>query len=329
MGSLLQCAMSGQSEGGTRVGVIGTGMVGASFAYALMQRGLANEMVLIDTKRERAEAEAMDLNHGLPFVRPMQIWAGDYSDLAGAAITVVTAGAAQQPGETRLQLLERNTTILREVIPAIVRHNPDGVILLASNPVDLMTYLTVQLSGLPSGKVIGSGTILDTARFRALLGEHYTVDPRSVHAYIVGEHGDSEVPLWSLANIGGVPLRDFRSAGGVSYDQATLQNIFERTRDAAYTIIERKGATYYAIGLGLLAITEAILRNQHTVLTVSSLMNKKHNVPEICISLPSIVGARGIEAVLQLPLSAEEDVAFRRSASTLRTRFEQIAERVT
>lgn len=315
--------MAEQSEGGVRVGVIGTGMVGASFAYALMQRGLVNEMVLIDTNRGRAEAEAMDLNHGLPFVRPMRIWAGDYSDLAGAAITVVTAGAAQQPGETRLQLLERNMTILRAVIPAIVQNNPDGIILLASNPVDLMTYLSVQLSGLPAGKVIGSGTILDTARFRALLGEHYMVDPRSVHAYIVGEHGDSEVPLWSLANIGGVPLRDFRSAGGTGYDQAALEHIFEGTRDAAYTIIERKGATYYAIGLGLLAIVEAIVRNQHTVLTVSSLMNGQYGVNDICISLPTIVGAQGIESVLQLPLSPEEEAAFRHSAATLYERFDR------
>lgn len=315
--------MAEQSEGGVRVGVIGTGMVGASFAYALMQRGLVNEMVLIDTNRGRAEAEAMDLNHGLPFVRPMRIWAGDYSDLAGAAITVVTAGAAQQPGETRLQLLERNMTILRAVIPAIVQNNPDGIILLASNPVDLMTYLSVQLSGLPPGKVIGSGTILDTARFRALLGEHYVVDPRSVHAYIVGEHGDSEVPLWSLANIGGVPLLDFRSAGGTGYDQAALEHIFERTRDAAYTIIERKGATYYAIGLGLLAIVEAIVRNQHTVLTVSSLMSGQYGVKDICISLPTIVGAQGIENVLQLPLSTEEEAAFRHSAATLNERFDR------
>lgn len=317
--------MAEQFEGGIRVGVIGTGMVGASFAYALMQRGLVNEMVLIDTNRGRAEAEAMDLNHGLPFVRPMRIWAGDYSDLAGAAITVVTAGAAQQPGETRLQLLERNTAILRSVIPDVVQNNPGGIILLASNPVDLMTHLSVQLSGLPPAKIIGSGTILDTARFRTLLGERYTVDPRSVHAYIIGEHGDSEVPLWSLANIGGVPLRDFRSANGAGYDQAALDQIFERTRDAAYTIIERKGATYYAIGLGLVTIVEAILRNQHTVLTVSSLMTGQYGVQDICTSLPTIVGAQGIETVLQLPLSTEEEAAFAHSATVLRERFKQIA----
>ena len=310
----------------SKVGIIGTGMVGASFAYALMQRGLVNEMVLIDANRPRAEAEAMDLNHGLPFVRPMRISAGDYPDLAGAAVTVVTAGSAQKQGETRLQLLERNADIFRKIIPEIVKHNPDGIILIASNPVDLMTLLSQQISGLPPGRVFGSGTILDTARFRYLLGQRYTVDPRSVHAYIIGEHGDSELALWSLANIAGVRLNDFQSAGGVGYDSAALQSIFEQTRDAAYAIIERKGATYYAIGLGLLTIVEAILRDQHTVLTVSSLMSGQYGVRDVCISLPTIVGAHGIEEVLNLALSPEEEQAFRHSAQTLTERFKQIGQ---
>lgn len=314
------------TEGRNKVGVVGTGMVGASFAYALMQRGLANEMVLIDANRGRAEAEAMDLNHGVPFVRPMRIWAGDYADLAGAAVTVVTAGAAQKPGETRLQLLERNAGIMRAIIPEVVKHNPDGIILIASNPVDLMTHLSVEISGLPATHVFGSGTILDTARFRYLLGDRYSVDPRSVHAFIVGEHGDSELALWSLANIAGVRLRDFRAASGVGYDEAALQSIFEQTRDAAYTIIERKGATYYAIGLALLTIVEAILRDQHTVLTVSSLMKGQYGVSDLCISLPTIVGARGVEEVLNLALSPEEEESFRRSAATLQERYAQIAQ---
>ncbi|HEY0605089.1 MAG TPA: L-lactate dehydrogenase [Herpetosiphonaceae bacterium] len=318
--------MSTSGQGRNKVGVVGTGMVGASFAYALMQRSLANEMVLIDANRGRAEAEAMDLNHGLPFVRPMRITVGDYADLAGAAITVVTAGAAQKPGETRLQLLERNASIFRQIIPEIVKHNPEGIILIASNPVDLMTHLSVQISGLPATRVFGSGTILDTARFRYLLGEHYTVDPRSVHAYIVGEHGDSELGLWSLANIAGVRLRDFKSTTGKGYDEAALEEIFKQTRDAAYAIIERKGATYYAIGLGLLTIVEAILRDQHTVLTVSSLMSGQYGVSDICISLPTIVGAGGIEEVLNLSMSAEEEAAFQRSAATLAERYKQIAK---
>jgi L-lactate dehydrogenase len=314
------------SEGARKVGVVGTGMVGASFAYALMQREVANEMVLIDVNRGRAEGEAMDLNHGLPFVRPMRISVGDYADLAGAAVTVVAGGAAQRPGETRLQLLERNAAIFREVIPQIARHNPDGLILIATNPVDIMTYLSVQVSGLPPERVIGSGTILDTARFRYLLGEHYAIDPRSVHAYIIGEHGDSELPVWSLANIAGVRLRDFRSASGKGYDEAALHRIFEQTRDAAYAIIERKQATYYAIGLGLVTIVEAILRDQHSVLTVSSLMTGQHGVTDICTSLPTIIGAGGVEEVLTLSLSEKEEEQFRHSAQVLKDRYAQIAE---
>ena len=313
------------TEGGRKVGIVGTGMVGASFAYALMQRSLTNEMVLIDANRGRAEAEAMDLQHGLPFVRPIDIRAGDYADLAGAAITVVTAGAAQKPGETRLQLLERNAAIFRQIIPPIAEHNPDGIIVVATNPVDIMTSLTIKYSGLPAQRVIGSGTVLDTARFRSMLGEHYNVDPRSVHAYIVGEHGDSELPLWSTATIGGMRLEDYQPAGGQKIDRATRERIFERTRDAAYAIIERKGATYYAIGLGLLAVVESILRNQRSVLTVSSQMTGQYGVSDICISLPTIVGSGGAEEVLLLSISPEEEEGFRRSATTLKERLAQVA----
>lgn len=310
----------------SKVGLVGTGMVGASFAYALMQRGLANELVMVDANRGRAEGEEMDLNHGLPFVRPMQIQAGDYADLAGAAVTVVTAGAAQRPGETRLQLLERNATIFRAIIPAIAQANPQGIILIATNPVDIMTQLAVEMSGLDPRHVFGSGTILDSARFRYLLADHYALDPRSVHAYIIGEHGDSELAVWSLANIAGVRLRDFKSATGKGYDEGALQRIFEQTRDAAYAIIERKGATYYAIGLGLLTIVEAIVRDQHTVLTVSSVMTRQYGVSGICISLPTIVGADGIEEVLEPPLSREETEQFRHSATVLKQSLAQLHE---
>jgi L-lactate dehydrogenase len=309
-----------------KVGVVGTGMVGTSFAYALMQRGLADEMVLIDANRGRAEAEVMDLNHGLPFVRPMRIQVGEYDDLAGAVVTVITAGAAQRSGETRLQLFERNAAIIQDVVSRVVEHNPDGLLLIATNPVDLITHLSIEYSGLPAGRVLGSGTILDTARFRYLLGAHYRIDPRSVHAYIVGEHGDSELALWSLANIAGVRLRDFQSTAGKGYDEAALQKIFEQTRDAAYAIIERKGATYYAIGLGLLTIVEAILRDQHTVLTVSSRMTGQYGVEDICLSLPTVVGAGGIEEVLPLAISAEEEQQFRHSAATLKERLAKLEQ---
>ncbi len=308
-----------------KVGLVGTGMVGTSFAYALMQRSLANELVLIDIDRARAEGEAMDLNHGLPFVRPMRIYAGDYNDLAGADLIVIAAGVNQRPGETRLDLLSRNAAIFRDVIPQILRANDDGIIVVATNPVDILTTISAQLAGSAARRVIGSGTILDTARFRYLLGQHYGVDPRSVHAYIVGEHGDSELALWSLANIAGVRLVDFVGANGQGYDQAALDAILEQTRNAAYEIIKRKRATYYAIGLGLLSIAEAVLRDQHTVMTISSLMTGQYGVTDIAISLPTIVGRDGAEEVLNLPLSDQEISLFQRSATILKEYLAQIS----
>lgn len=307
-----------------KVGLVGTGMVGASFAYALMQRGLANELVLVDLDSARAEGEAMDLNHGMPFVRPMRMYAGTYEDLAGAEVVVITAGANQRPGETRLDLLQRNASVFRDIIPRLVAAAPESIIVIATNPVDILTTISAEIAGLAPGRVIGSGTILDTARFRYMLGDYYRVDPRSVHAYIVGEHGDSELALWSLANIAGVRLHDFVGANGRGYDPAALQGIFEQTRTAAYEIIKRKKATYYAIGLGLLAIVEAILRDQHTVLTVCSPIQGQYGVEEIAISLPTIVGRGGIEEVLNLPISAEERAAFQSSAQILKERLAQI-----
>lgn len=217
----------------TRVAVVGAGNVGATFAYALLLSGLAAEIVLIDANREKAEGEAMDLNHTVPFAHPTRIWAGDYPDCTGAAVTVVTAGASQRPGETRLDLARTNVAIFRQVVPQIAEHNPSGMLLIATNPVDVLTYAARKLSGLPARRVIGSGTILDTARFRYLLSEQFGVDARSVHASIVGEHGDSEVPVWSLANIGGMRLPDFCAANGLVHDRATMDDIFRQTRDAA------------------------------------------------------------------------------------------------
>ncbi|MBX0326754.1 L-lactate dehydrogenase [Oscillochloris sp. ZM17-4] len=300
-----------------KVGLVGTGMVGTSFAYALTQRSLANELILVDADQARAEGEAMDLNHGIPFVRPMRIRAGDYADLTGADLVVVAAGANQRPGETRLDLLAKNAAIFREIIPKVLAASDDSVIVIATNPVDILTYISAEIAGQTSQRVIGSGTILDTARFRYMLGEHYGVDARSVHAYIIGEHGDSELAVWSLANIAGVRLADFVGANGQGYDQQTLDGIFEQTRGAAYEIIKRKRATYYAIGLGLLAIADAVLRNQHTVLTVSSPMIGQYGVSNIAISLPTIIGRSGIEEVLDLPLSPDEIAGFQQSAQLL------------
>jgi L-lactate dehydrogenase len=307
-----------------KVGLVGTGMVGSSFAYALMQRGLANELVLVDKDHARAEGEAMDLNHGLPFVRPMRISAGSYAQLAGCEVVVITAGANQRPGETRLDLLQRNAAVFREIVPQVVAASPNGIIVIATNPVDILTTISSEIAGLPVGRVIGSGTILDTARFRYLLGEYYGVDSRSVHAYIVGEHGDTELALWSLANIAGVRLRDFVGTNGKGYDQAAMDAVFEQTRTAAYEIIKRKHATYYAIGLGLLTIVEAILRDQRTVLTVSTLPGGQYGVEGIAIGLPTIIGRRGVEAVLDLPIGDDERAALQNSAQTLKERLAQI-----
>ncbi|MBN1657295.1 MAG: L-lactate dehydrogenase [Anaerolineae bacterium] len=307
-----------------KVGLIGTGMVGASFAYSLMQRSVADELVLIDADTARAEGEMMDLNHGLPFVRPMRITAGDYADLVDADVIVISAGISQRPGQTRLELLQTNASIFRKIIPQITAVNQDGIIVVATNPVDILTYIAAQIVGLKHKRVLGSGTVLDTARLRYLLSQHYGIDPRSVHAYIVGEHGDSELALWSLANIAGVRLPDFVGANGQGYDQAALDRIFYQTCTAAYEIIQRKKATYYAIGLALLSIVEAILRNQHTVMTVSSPLSGEYGVDGVAISMPTIVGRNGVEEVLNLPLSEAELTAFRASAQTLKERLAQM-----
>ncbi len=309
------------TAGSRKVGVIGTGLVGSSFAYALMIRGLASEMILVDANRERAEGEMMDLRHGLSFTRPMKISAGSYEDLAGCQVVVVTAGAGQRPGESRLDLLSRNAAIFRSIIPEIVRHNPEGILLIATNPVDILTHIALKESGLNPHRVIGSGTILDTSRFRFLLSQYYEVDARSVHAYIIGEHGDSEIPLWSLANIGGVRLQEFAPLKNKTYNQAEMDRLFLEVRDAAYEIIRRKSATYYAIGLGLVSMVEAILGDHRRVLSVSTLMTGQYGVRDICLSLPCVVGANGVEDVLTLNLSSEEEEGFRHSATTLKETY--------
>jgi L-lactate dehydrogenase len=308
-----------ENNSSQKVGLVGTGFVGSSFAYALIQRGIASELVLIDANAEKAIGEMMDLNHGLSFTKPMKITAGNYSDLTGSKVVVITAGTSQRPGETRLDLLSRNAAIFRSIIPEVVKHNPGGIILIATNPVDILTYVSLKESNLPPAKLIGSGTILDTSRFRFLLGQYYEVDTRSVHAYIVGEHGDSEIPLWSMANIGGVRLQEFAPLKNKKYDQEEMNKLFVSVRDAAYEIIKRKGASYYAIGLGLLSIVEAILGDYRSVLSISTLMTGQYGVHDICLSLPSVVGENGVEEILTLPMNAEEQEGFRASANKLKT----------
>jgi L-lactate dehydrogenase len=300
-----------------RIAIVGAGAVGATLGYALMIRGQADELVLIDINRAKAEGEAMDLRHGLPFVRPVDVHVGDYADCAGADVVVITAGAASRPGETRLDLAARNAAIFRQIVPEILRYNAEGILLVVTNPVDVLTHLTIKLSGYPAGKVLGSGTVLDSARFRYLLAEHCGVDPRNVHAYIIGEHGDSEVPVWSLSNIAGTRLTDYcvvcrRDCEGIPKDE-----IFSQVRDAGYQVIQRKGATYYAVGLAVASIVESILRDQHSILPVSSLMQGQYGLEDVCLSLPAVVGRDGVVQVLELPLDGEELAGLRRSAGVL------------
>ena len=304
-----------------RVVVVGAGHVGATFAYALALSGLAAEIVLVDVDRARAEGEAMDIAHATPFSRPVRVWAGELSDCAGATLTVMTAGAGQRPGETRLDLAGRNARVLRDIAPAVARHAPDGLLVVATNPVDVLTRVAHEASGLPAERVLGSGTILDTARFRHLIGRHVDVDPRSVHAYVVGEHGDSGVPVWSSATVGGMPLAGFAAVRGVAFDAAVRARITAEVRDAASEVIRRKGATYYAVASGLVRLVEAVVRDQHTVLSVSTHVRAEHGyagVEDAFLSVPCVVSRAGVSGVLALALDDAEADALRRSADVLR-----------
>ena len=300
-----------------RVAIVGAGHVGATFAYALLLRGIASEIVLINLHQERAEGEAMDLKHGMLFTQPVHVWAGDFADCESADIVVLAAGVAQHPGETRLDLLKRNVEVFKKIVPDIVQHNREAILIIVTNPVDVLTYITWKISGLPPSQVIGSGTILDTARFRYLLSEHFHVEPRSVHAYIIGEHGDSQVPVWSLANIAGIRLDEYSHLNGYRLDIAEKAEIARNTRSAAYEIIRRKGATYYAIASGLVRIIEAIVRNENSVLTVSSLVNNIYGLKGVSMSLPSVVNRQGAVQTLEIPLAEEEYGALDRSAQII------------
>jgi L-lactate dehydrogenase len=310
----------------TKVAIVGVGLVGSTFAYTLLLSGIASEIVLIDVNHERAEGEAMDLNHAVPFAHPTKICAGDYSDCEGAAITVIAAGTGQKPGESRLDLVKRNAAIFGQIVPRVAKANPEGIIVVATNPVDVLTYVTIELAELPARRVFGSGTILDTARFRYMLSEHLGVDPRSVHAYIIGEHGDSEVPVWSLANVAGMRLPTFCAENGIPLEADTMERIFRQTRDAAQEIITRKGATYYAVAAGLMRIAEAILRDQNTVLSISSLITDYYGIDDVCLSLPTVVSRRGIERVLRLELSPHEARGVRKSADVLHQTIESLGK---
>jgi L-lactate dehydrogenase len=288
-----------------KVAIIGCGFVGSSTAFALMESGLFSEIVLIDVDHSRAEGEAMDISHGVPFVKPMKIYAGDYDDIVDASIIIITAGAAQKPGETRLQLVQKNVGIFKTIIPEISKRKCEGVILVVSNPVDILTYVAQKLSGFPVHRVIGSGTVLDTARLKSRLSEHLDVDARTVHAFIIGEHGDSELAAWSSAAVSGVPLSKFCEMRGHFNHDESERHIQEMVKNSAYEIIERKKATYYGVAMAVRRICEVIARDEKSILSVSSLMEGQYGLKDICLSMPTIVGADGVEE--KIPISLDED----------------------
>jgi len=300
-----------------KVAIVGTGFVGSSYAYSLVNQGTVSELVLIDLNKERAEGEAQDLNHGVPFGSPMKIKAGDYTDCHDVDLVVITAGANQKPGETRLDLASKNAKIMQGIVKDIMASGFDGILVIASNPVDVMTHVAYEASGLPKERVIGSGTILDTARFRYLLSDYFQVDSRNVHAYIVGEHGDSELPIWSHVTIGGLPLNVYGKLNNF-YEDRDMQAIFENVRDAAYQIIQKKGATYYGIGMGLARLTKALLYNENSILTVSTYFEGEYDIEGVFMGIPAVVNANGVREILRLNLSDREQQLLENSASILK-----------
>ncbi len=308
-----------------KVAIIGCGFVGSSIAFSLMQKQLFSEMVLIDANTKKAEGEAMDLGHGLPYTSPMNIYAGTYDDIVDCAMIIITAGANQRPDETRLDLIDKNVRIFKSIIPEISKRNCEGILLIVSNPVDVLTYVAYKLSGFPANRVIGSGTVLDTARLKYLLGRHLSVDSRSVHAVIIGEHGDSELAVWSGANISGVPLNDFCELRGHYQHEESMKRIYEDVRDSAYEIIEKKGATYYGIAMAVSRIASSIIRNEHSIMPVSALLEGQYDGLEgLCLSVPSIVGKNGLEKVLDIQLNANEHQALHDSAAQLKAVIDHI-----
>lgn len=301
-----------------KAAVIGCGFVGSATAFTLMQSRLFSELVLLDVNMEKADGEAKDIAHGIPFAGQMKIYAGTYDDAADAAIIIITAGANQKPGETRLDLVQKNTAIYQSIIPEIVKRNFGGILLIVSNPVDILTYVALKLSGLPENRVLGSGTVLDTARLKYALGEHLGVDSRSVHSFIIGEHGDSEIAAWSSTNVSGIPLNDFCEMRGHFNHDAAMDAIAEKVKNSAYEIISKKQATYYGIAMSVKRICECIVRNERSILPVSAMMHGEYGIEDITLSMPAIVGIGGVETHVPIALSEEEAEKLVESAGKLK-----------
>lgn len=301
-----------------KAAIIGCGFVGSASAFSLMQSGLFSELVLIDANREKAEGEALDIAHGIPFARQMKIYAGDYDDIMDSAVIIVTAGANQKPEETRLDLVHKNVNIFKSIIPEVAKRGYQGILLIVANPVDILTYTALKLSGMPENRVIGSGTVLDTARLKYRLGEHLSVDSRSVHAFIVGEHGDSEIAVFSSANVSGIPLNRFCEMRGHFEHEAATRRIAEEVKNSAYEIIAKKHATYYGIAMSVKRICEAIVRDEKSILPVSSMMHGEYGISDVALSMPAIVGKDGVETRVPISISEEEEAKLKESADTLK-----------
>ncbi|HJC88462.1 MAG TPA: L-lactate dehydrogenase [Candidatus Eisenbergiella intestinigallinarum] len=301
-----------------KAAIIGCGFVGSASAFSLMQSGLFSELVLIDANREKAEGEALDIAHGIPFARQMKIYAGDYDDIMDSAVIIVTAGANQKPEETRLDLVHKNVNIFKSIIPEVAKRDYQGILLIVANPVDILTYTALKLSGMPENRVIGSGTVLDTARLKYRLGEHLSVDSRSVHAFIVGEHGDSEIAVFSSANVSGIPLNRFCEMRGHFEHEAATRRIAEEVKNSAYEIIAKKHATYYGIAMSVKRICEAIVRDEKSILPVSSMMHGEYGISDVALSMPAIVGKDGVETRVPISISEEEEAKLMESADTLK-----------
>lgn len=306
------------NTGMKKCAIIGCGFVGATTAYTIMQSRLFNEMVLIDIDKKKADGEAMDLTQALPFVSPMNIYAGEYSDLSDAGIIIITAGANQRPGQTRIDLVKTNVRIFESIVDQIKKYNSTAILLVVSNPVDILTYVTLKLSGFPKERVIGSGTVLDTARLKQLVGSHLGVDARNVHSFIIGEHGDSEVAIWSSANISGIDLNEFCDTTCNDCSINTLHSLHDQVKNSAYRIIEAKGVTNYAIAEAVRRIVSAIVRDEDTVMPVSVLANGHYGMNDLCIGLPCIVGAGGIHRILDIPLDENETLMLMKSCDALK-----------
>lgn len=301
-----------------KAAVIGCGFVGSATAFTLMQSRLFSELVLLDVNMEKADGEAKDIAHGIPFAGQMKIYAGTYDDAADAAIIIITAGANQKPGETRLDLVQKNTAIYQSIIPEIVKRDFGGILLIVSNPVDILTYVALKLSGLPEKRVLGSGTVLDTARLKYALGEHLGVDSRSVHSFIIGEHGDSEIAAWSSTNVSGIPLNEFCEMRGHFNHDAAMDAIAEKVKNSAYEIISKKQATYYGIAMSVKRICECIVRNERSILPVPAMMHGEYGIEDITLSMPAIVGIGGVETHVPIALSEEEAEKLVESAKKLK-----------